>query len=77
MRSAKAQQSCNGIRIFPDQVATSWPSERRLPLIETKPPTKALMEALEVIAARYGSRTTDFVATQLGVSRALASLAPA
>ena len=77
MRSAEAQQGRNGIRIFPDQVATSCPSERRLPLIETKPPAKALVEALEAIAARYGSRTTDFVATQLELSRALASLAPA
>jgi hypothetical protein len=32
-RSAGAQQTRNGIRIFPDQVATSWPAEHRIPAI--------------------------------------------
>lgn len=55
----------NGIRIFPDQVATSWPSERSLPAVGDRQPAKALDEALQGIAARYGMRTADFVAMQL------------
>ena len=63
--TAGAQQTRNGIRIFPDQVATSWPAEQLLPAIGDRQPAKALDQALHGIAARYGMRTADFVAMQL------------
>ena len=64
-----AQQSRNGIRIVPDQVAASWPAERLLPAVGDRPPARALDEALDGIAARYGMRTADFVAMQLEYPR--------
>ena len=64
-----AQQSRNGIRIVPDQVATSWPGERLLPALGDRPPARALDEALDGIAVRYGPRTADFVAMQLEYPR--------
>jgi hypothetical protein len=64
-----AQQSRNGIRIVPDQVAASWPGERRLPAPGDRQPAKALDEALGGITARYGMRTADFVAMQLEYPR--------
>jgi len=64
-----AQQTRNGIRIFPDQVATSWPAEQLLPPIGSQQPAKALDEALQGIAARYGMHTADFVAMQLEYPR--------
>jgi hypothetical protein len=67
--AAGAQQSRNGIRIFPDRVAASWPVERLLPPIGRRQPAKALDEALQAIAARYGMRTADFVAMQLEYPR--------
>lgn len=67
--SAEAQESRNGIRIFPDRVATSWPAEQMLPAIGGRQPAKALDQALHAIAARYGMRTADFVAMQLEYSR--------
>ena len=63
--TAGARQSRNGIRIQPDEVATNWPAARRLPEIEDRKPAEALDSALGGIAARYGTRTTDFVAMQL------------
>jgi putative intracellular protease/amidase len=66
--TAGAQQSRNGIRILPDEVAASWPAARRLPEIDAKP-AEALDGALGGIAARYGARTTDFVAMQLEYPR--------
>lgn len=60
-----ALETRNGIRIFPDRVATSWPAEHLLPAIGARPPATALDEALHGIAARYGTRTADFVAMQL------------
>jgi hypothetical protein len=54
---------------LPDQVATSWPADRRLPAIADRPPAKALDQTLAAIAARYGERTTDFVAMQLEYPR--------
>ncbi|MBR1275179.1 DJ-1/PfpI family protein [Bradyrhizobium sp. AUGA SZCCT0283] len=68
-RAAGAQQSRNGIRILPDEVATSWPAERRLPSVGDRKPAEALDNALQGIAARYGTRTTDFVAMQLEYPR--------
>jgi putative intracellular protease/amidase len=63
--SAEARQTRHGIRIIPDAVATSWPAARQLPAIGDRRPSEALDEALRAIAARYGPRTTDFVAMQL------------
>jgi transcriptional regulator GlxA family with amidase domain len=68
-RAAGAQQSRNGIRILPDEVAASWPSERRLPEIDDAKPAQALDDTLRAITARYGARTTDFVAMQLEYPR--------
>jgi transcriptional regulator GlxA family with amidase domain len=67
--SAGAQQSRNGIRILPDEVATSWQTERLLPSVENRKPAEALDNALQGIATRYGARTTDFVAMQLEYPR--------
>jgi hypothetical protein len=64
-RMPGAQQTRNGIRILPDQVAASWPAEQLLPAIEDRKPAGALDEALHGIAARYGTRTADVVAMQL------------
>jgi putative intracellular protease/amidase len=63
--TAEVQQSRNGMRIFPDQVAASWPAERLLPPTATMPPAEALDQSLRDIAARYGSPTAEFVAMQL------------
>ena len=68
-RTDAAQQSRNGIRILPDQVAASWPAERLLPAIGDRQPARALDEALHGITARYGMRTADFVAMQLEYPR--------
>jgi putative intracellular protease/amidase len=67
--TAGAQQSRNGIRILPHEVAASWPAERLLPEIDNAKPTEALDSALGGITARYGARTTDFVAMQLEYPR--------
>ncbi|MCK1514685.1 DJ-1/PfpI family protein [Bradyrhizobium sp. 190] len=67
--TAGAQQSKNGIRIYPDQVTASWPAERLLPSIGGRKPAEALDNALSEITARYGTRTTDFVAMQLEYPR--------
>jgi putative intracellular protease/amidase len=70
VRTSAAPSSRNGIRILPDEVATSWPAERLLPLVGDRQPALALNEALGAIAARYGERTADFVAMQLEYPRA-------
>jgi len=67
--AAGALQSRNGIRILPDEVAANWPVERLLPEIGNAKPAEALDSALGGIAARYGARTTDFVAMQLEYPR--------
>jgi putative intracellular protease/amidase len=66
--TADAQQTRDGLRVLPDQVAASWTAERLLPAIQL-PPAKALDEALSGIEARYGMRTADFVAMQLEYPR--------
>jgi putative intracellular protease/amidase len=63
--SPGALESRNGIKILPDTVAASWPSEALVPPIGDRQPAKALDEALKGIGARYGTGTTDFVAMQL------------
>jgi putative intracellular protease/amidase len=67
--TAGAQQTRNGIRILPDEVATNWPAERTLPSVGDRKPAEALDDALNGIAARYGTGTTDFVAMQLEYPR--------
>jgi transcriptional regulator GlxA family with amidase domain len=68
-RTAAAAQSRNGIRILPDEVATDWPADRLLPEVGDRKPAEALDEVLRNITARYGTRTTDFVAMQLEYPR--------
>jgi putative intracellular protease/amidase len=63
--TAGAVQSRNGIRILPDEIATSWPAARRLPEIGDRKPAEALDDTLRAITARYDARTTEFVAMQL------------
>jgi putative intracellular protease/amidase len=67
--AAGALQSRNGIRILPDEVAASWPAERLLPSVGDRRPAETLDDALSGITARYGTRTTDFVAMQLEYPR--------
>jgi len=67
--TAGAQQTRNGIGIFPDQVAASWPAEQLIQPIEGRQPAPVLDQALHAIAARYGMRTADFVAMQLEYPR--------
>ena len=67
--NASAQQTRTGIRILPDQVATSWPAERLLPAIGDRQPAAALDQALHGIVTRYGRRTADLVAMQLEYPR--------
>jgi len=68
--AAGAQQSRNGLRILPDQIATNWPAELLVPTTnESAKPAQALDNALGGIAARYGTRTADFVAMQLEYPR--------
>jgi putative intracellular protease/amidase len=68
-RAAGALQSSNGIRILPDEVAANWPADQLLPEIGDRKPAEALDDTLRAIAARYGTRTTDFVAMQLEYPR--------
>jgi len=56
--------SRDGIRILPDEVTMNWPAERLIAAMDARP-ARALDQALVDISARYGSRTTDFVAMQL------------
>ncbi len=67
--TAGALQTRNGLRILPQQVAASWPADRRLPAIAGLQPAKALDQALHGIETRYGMRTADFVAMQLEYPR--------
>jgi transcriptional regulator GlxA family with amidase domain len=64
-RTEGSTETRNGIRVVPDQVATSWPAARLLPAIGQRPPARALDDALEMITGRYGRRTADVVAMQL------------
>lgn len=61
--------SREGIRILPDQVAADWPADRTVPAMADTPPAKALDGTLRDMTARYGPRTTDFVAMQLEYPR--------
>ena len=70
--TADAVETLSGVRIFPDRVAASWPSEELIPALGDRPPALALDWALEGIADRYGIRTADFVALQLEYPRQVA-----
>jgi putative intracellular protease/amidase len=63
-----ARRTRHGIRVLPDEIATSWPGDRSLPAIADRP-GQALDRALGGIEARYGRRTADFVAMQLEYPR--------
>jgi putative intracellular protease/amidase len=67
--SADGVATRSGIRIVPDQVATSWSAEHLVPAVGRLPPAQALDHALQGIASRYGGRTADFVAMQLEYQR--------
>jgi hypothetical protein len=67
--AAGAMQSRNGIRILPDEVTTNWPAPRLLAEVDNAKPAEALDDTLRAITARYGTRTTDFVAMQLEYPR--------
>jgi hypothetical protein len=68
--TAGALPTRGGLRILPQQVATDWPAERRLPAVGAlPPPAKALDQALLAIEARYGGGTADLVAMQLEYPR--------
>lgn len=68
-RSADAQQTRNGIRILPDQVATNRPAQQLIQTIEDRKPAQALDETLQEIGVRYGTPTADLVAMQLEYPR--------
>jgi putative intracellular protease/amidase len=68
-RTDGAQQTLNGVRVLPDQVAASWSAEELLPAIGDRQPARALDEALDGITTRYGMPTADFVAMQLEYPR--------
>ena len=72
-RGGSTQESRNGLRIVPDQVASSWPADRLIPAIGDRQPARALDDTLQAIAERYGTRTTDMVAMQLEYPRAAAA----
>jgi putative intracellular protease/amidase len=67
--SQGAVETRNGVRVRPEAVAATWPSERLLPAIAGWKPAGALDDALSGIATRYGSHTADFVAMQLEYPR--------
>ena len=67
--TADARQTRDGLRIYPEEVAASWPAERLLSLVWERKPAEALDETLRAMTARYGARTTDFVAMQLEYPR--------
>jgi transcriptional regulator GlxA family with amidase domain len=60
-----AQETRNGISVLPDRIAQSWPAENVIPAIDAQQPVRALDQALQRIAQRYGTRTANFVAVQL------------
>jgi len=71
--TAEPRQSRSGMRIYPDVVAANWPAERLPEPVGDLKPSEALDETLRAIEARYGARTTDFVAMQLEYPRSRAA----
>ena len=68
-KSEGATETRNGVRIRPDRVAATWPTEHLIPPLAGRKPANVLDEALHRIAERYGMRTADFVAMQLEYPR--------
>ncbi len=64
-----AVETRSGLRIFPERVATDWPSTHLLEPPGKLPPADALDEALRQITVRYGIDTARFVAMQLEYTR--------
>jgi putative intracellular protease/amidase len=62
-------ESRNGMRIYPDVAARSWPSNSLLEPSGKRLAADALDEALNQITVRYGIDTSRFVAMQLEYSR--------
>jgi putative intracellular protease/amidase len=63
------RETCNGLRILPQEISTDWPADRLLPAIGAARPAEALNQALSGIEARSGMRTADFVTMQLEYPR--------
>jgi hypothetical protein len=55
----------SGLRIFPEEAATGWPSQQLTPSFQQEPAASAVNAALHGVQARYGMRTADLVAMQL------------
>lgn len=64
-----AIESKNGMRIYPEVAASSWPSQSLLEPVGKHPPADALDETLNQMTVRYGIDTSRFVAMQLEYSR--------
>ncbi|WLA86520.1 DJ-1/PfpI family protein [Bradyrhizobium elkanii] len=60
----------NGLRVYPQVVASAWSADGLLPAVGSAPPAQALDRALAGIETRYGRGTADFVAMQLEYPRA-------
>lgn len=78
--SREAIATLNGARIVPDAVTAESHGDRLVPDIASRPPAKALDEALRAIEGRYGTPTAEVVAMQLeypGTTRAGASVGTA
>ncbi len=71
--SAGPLQTRSGVRIVPDQVASSWPAGQLVAAFGDRAPAQALNDALDGIASRYGARTRDVVALQLEYPKQAAS----
>ena len=67
--SSEAVVTRNGARIVPDRIGTDMPAALPSSEIEGRPPAEALDDALNSIAARYGTGTADVVAMQLEYPR--------
>lgn len=63
--TADPLETRTGLRIVPDRVSTVRPPPERLLTIAPTRPVKALDDALEGIATRYGRATAEVVAMQL------------
>ncbi len=67
--SAAARESRHGLRILPDEVASTWPAQQALPALGDRPPAAVLDQTLRAIATRYGRSTASVVAMQLEYPR--------
>jgi transcriptional regulator GlxA family with amidase domain len=58
-------QTRNGMRVYPDRVSQSWPTDRMSPSLVDLRPKEALDQTLLAIRHRYGESTARFAAMQL------------